>query len=122
MSSRRRQEYGQFGGEPYGCLVGDYHFDHSPRDVEILGEMSKVAAAAHAPFLTGADPSLMQMESWSELATPRDLTKIFQTPEYAAWRSLRESEEYGIGRRELMIGSLVVSATERNARPGCPSE
>ena len=87
------EEYGQFGGEPYGCLVGDYHFDHSPRDVEILGEMSKVAAAAHAPFLTGADPSLMQMESWSELANPRDLTKIFQTPEYAAWRSLRESED-----------------------------
>lgn len=87
------EEYGQFGGEPYGCLVGDYHFDHSPRDVEILGEMSKIAAATHAPFLTGADPSLMQMDSWSELANPRDLTKIFQTPEYAAWRSLRESED-----------------------------
>ncbi|WP_417689109.1 type VI secretion system contractile sheath large subunit [Roseibium sp.] len=87
------EEYGQFGGEPYGCLVGDYHFDHSPRDVEILSEMSKVAAAAHAPFLTGADPSLFQMDSWAELANPRDLTKIFQTPEYAAWRSLRESED-----------------------------
>lgn len=87
------EEYGQFGGEPYGCLVGDYHFDHSPQDVEILSEMSKVSAAAHAPFLTGADPSVMQMEGWDELANPRDLTKIFQTPEYAAWRSLRESED-----------------------------
>ena len=87
------EEYGQFGGEPYGCLVGDYHFDHSPQDVEILSEMSKVAAASHAPFLTGAEPSLMQMDSWSELANPRDLTKIFQTPEYASWRSLRESED-----------------------------
>lgn len=87
------QEYGQFGGEPYGCLVGDYHFDHSPKDVEILGEMSKIAAAAHAPFLAGADPTLLQMDSWDELANPRDLTKIFQTPEYAAWRSLRESED-----------------------------
>ena len=54
------EEYGQFGGEPYGCLVGDYHFDHSPPDVELLGEMSKVAAAAHAPFITGAEPSLFQ--------------------------------------------------------------
>ncbi len=87
------EEYGQFGGEPYGALVGDYYFDHSPRDVEILGEMSKVAAAAHCPFLTGAEPSLFQMDSWQELSNPRDLTKIFQTPEYAAWRSLRESED-----------------------------
>lgn len=87
------EEFGQFGGEPYGCLVGDYHFDHSPQDVEFLGEMSKVAAAAHAPFLTGSKPSLFQMESWAELANPRDLTKIFQTPEYASWRSLRESED-----------------------------
>jgi type VI secretion system protein ImpC len=87
------EEYGQFGGEPFGAIVGDYHFDHSPPDVELLGEMSKIAASAHAPFITGAAPTLMQMESWSELANPRDLTKIFTTPEYAAWRSLRESDD-----------------------------
>jgi type VI secretion system protein ImpC len=61
--------------------------------VELLGEMAKIAAAAHAPLITGAKPTLFQMDSWSELANPRDLTKIFQTPEYAAWRSLRESED-----------------------------
>ena len=87
------EEYGQFGGEPYGCLVGDYHFDHSPPDVELLGEIAQVSAAAHAPFIAGVDPKVMQMDSWQELANPRDLTKIFQTPEYAAWRSLRESED-----------------------------
>ncbi len=87
------EEYGQFGGEPYGCLVGDYHFDHSPPDVELLNEMSQVCAAAHAPFIAGAAPSLMQMDSWQELTNPRDLTKIFQTAEYAAWRSLREAED-----------------------------
>lgn len=87
------EEFGQFGGEPYGSLVADYHFDHSAPDVELLGEMAKVAAAAHAPLITGANPALFQMDSWSELANPRDLTKIFQTPEYAAWRSLRESED-----------------------------
>jgi len=87
------EEFGQFGGEPFGCLVGDYHFDQSAPDVELLGEMAKVAAAAHAPFITGASPTLMQMESWQELANPRDLTKIFSTPDYAAWRSLRESED-----------------------------
>lgn len=87
------EEYGQFGGHPFGCLVGDYHFDHSPPDVELLGEMSKVAAASHAPFITGAAPTVMAMDSWQELSNPRDLTKIFTTPEYAAWRSLRESED-----------------------------
>jgi len=55
--------------------------------------MSKIAAACHAPFITAAAPTLFQMESWQELANPRDLTKIFQTPEYAAWRSLRDSDE-----------------------------
>lgn len=87
------EEFGQFGGEPYGCLVGDYHFNHSAPDVELLGEMAKIAAAAHAPFITGADPSLMQFESWQELTNPRDLTKITGTPEYAAWNSLRKSED-----------------------------
>ena len=87
------EEYGQFGGEPFGCLVGDYHFDHNPPDVEFLSEISKVCAAMHAPFIAGADPGVMQMDSWNELANPRDLTKIFQTPEYAAWRSLRESDD-----------------------------
>jgi len=87
------EEYGQFGGEPFGCLVGDYYFDHSPPDVALLSEMAKISAAAHAPFIAAAGSSLMQMDSWQELANPRDLTKIFTTPEYAAWRSLRESDD-----------------------------
>ena len=87
------EEYGQFGGEPYGAIVGDYYFDHSPQDTELLTEMAQVAAAAHAPFITAAAPTLLQMDSFQELANPRDLTKIFTTPEYASWRSLRESDD-----------------------------
>jgi len=87
------EEYDQPGGEPYGCLVGDYYFDHTPPDVEMLGEIAKVAAASHSPFIAGTAPSVMQMESWSELSNPRDLAKIFTTPEYAAWRSLREADD-----------------------------
>jgi type VI secretion system protein ImpC len=86
-------EYGQLGGEPYGCLVGDYYFDHSAPDVELLSGMAQIAAASHAPFIAAAAPTTMQMDSWGELANPRDLTKIFQTPEYAAWRSMRESDD-----------------------------
>jgi type VI secretion system protein ImpC len=87
------EEYGTLGGEPFGCLVGDYYFDHSPPDVELLGEMAKTAASAHAPFIAGSSPTLFQMESWQELSNPRDLTKIFSVPEYAGWRSLRDSED-----------------------------
>src|SRR5579859_1461191 len=87
------EEYGQLGGEPYGCLVGDYHFDHTPPDVELLGQVSQIAAAAHAPFIAGAAPSVMGMESWQQLANPRDLAKVFSAPDYAAWRSLRDSED-----------------------------
>ncbi len=87
------EEYGQLGGEPISCTVGDYHFDHGPQDVELHSGMAQIAAAAHSPFIAGADPSLMQMDSWQELTNPRDLSKIFSTPQYAAWRSLRESED-----------------------------
>lgn len=87
------EEFGQFGGEPYGSLVCDYHFDHSPPDVALLTELAQVAAASHTPLITGASPTLFQMESWQELSDRRDLTKIFGTPEYAAWRSLRESDD-----------------------------
>lgn len=87
------EEYGMPGGQPYGLLVGDYAFDHTPPDVEILQGMAQVAAAGFAPFIAAASPTLMGMDSWQELSNPRDLTKIFQTPEYAAWRSLRESED-----------------------------
>jgi len=86
-------EFGTPGGEPYGCIVGDYEFDHTPPDVAIVEGMGQIAAAAHAPFVAAAAPSLMNMDSWQELGDPRDLTKIFQTAEYAPWRSLRGGED-----------------------------
>jgi type VI secretion system protein ImpC len=87
------EEYGQLGGEPYGCLIGDYYFDHGPQDVELLRGMAQVAAASHAPFIAAAAPGLLGMDGWNELANPRDLAKIYSTPDYAAWRSLRDSED-----------------------------
>jgi len=87
------EEYGQLGGEPFGVLIGDYNFDHHPHNIQMLADMAAVAAAAHVPFISAAAPSLTQMESWAELANPRDLTRIFQTPDYVAWRALRETED-----------------------------
>ncbi len=86
-------EYGTAGGEPFGCLIGDYYFNHTAPDLEILKGISQIAAAAHMPFISAADPTIMNMESWQELSNPRDITKIFGTPEYAAWRSFRESDD-----------------------------
>ena len=87
------EEFGQLGGEPYGVLIGDYEFDQRPDDVTLLSDMAMIAAAAHAPFLANAAPSLLQMDSWAEVANPRDLVRITSTPEYTAWRALREQQD-----------------------------
>ncbi len=83
---------GTLGGEPFGCLIGDYQFDHSSADVRVLRGISMVAAAAHAPFFAAAAPTLLGMDDWSEINNPHDIMSIFETPDYAAWRGLRDSE------------------------------
>jgi type VI secretion system protein ImpC len=87
------EEFGRIGGEPYGCLVGDYYFNHMPPDVSLLRDLSKIAAAAHAPFLAAADSSLLGMDAWNQLRNPRNLGALFEAPEYTAWRSLRDSDD-----------------------------
>ena len=86
-------EFGTPGGEPYGALIGDYEFSNHPEDVELLSNMSNVAAAAFAPFITASAPGMFGFESYTELSKPRDLEKIFDSIEYAKWRSFRESED-----------------------------
>jgi type VI secretion system protein ImpC len=86
-------EYGMFGGEPFGALVGDYEFTNHPQDMALLERVSNVAAAAHAPFISAAAPALFGLESFTDLGKPRDLAKIFDTVEYAKWKSFRESED-----------------------------
>ena len=87
------EEFGTPGGEPYGAMIGDFEFDHSAPDVECLRDLSKIAATAHCPFISAAGPSLLNLESWQQLGDKRDLAKIFDTAEYASWRSLRDSED-----------------------------
>lgn len=87
------EEFGTPGGEPFGSMIGDFEFDHSAPDVECLRGLSKIAATAHCPFISAAGPALLNMESWQQLGDKRDLAKIFDTAEYAAWRSLREEED-----------------------------
>mgnify|MGYP005842221613 CR=1 FL=1 len=86
-------EFGTPGGAPYGALIGDFEFTNHPDDIALLGRTASVAAAAFAPFITAADPSLLGFDSWTELTKPRDLEKIFDGVEYVQWRSFRESED-----------------------------
>jgi type VI secretion system protein ImpC len=87
------EEYGTFGGAPYASLVGDYEFSRHPEDFYLLDELSHVAASAHAPLITAAAPSLFGLESFTDIGRPRDLSKIFDTVEYAKWKSFRESDD-----------------------------
>jgi type VI secretion system protein ImpC len=87
------EEYGQLGGQPYGMLVGDYEFGRSAEDIALLKMISGVAASAHAPFVAASSSKLFGLDSWTELANPRDLAKIFDSVEYAPWKSFRDSED-----------------------------
>ena len=87
------EEFGVFGGHPFGALVGDYDFGKSGQDIELLEKMSQVAAASHAPFLTNAAPEMMNLDDFTQLDAPRDLAKVFDSTEYAKWKSFRESED-----------------------------
>ncbi|TWT32842.1 type VI secretion system contractile sheath large subunit [Blastopirellula retiformator] len=87
------EEYGQLGGQPYGLLIGDFEFSRRPEDINLLKLMSNVAAAAHAPLISAASPSLFNLDSFSDLPNPRDLAKIFEGATHTSWRSFRDSED-----------------------------
>ena len=87
------EEYGVFGGEPFGALIGDYEFGKHPQDLALLKRISQVAAAAHAPFISAADPNLFGFESFEDLSNVRDLAEIFRTRDYDKWKAFRESDD-----------------------------
>ena len=87
------EEYGIFGGAPFGALVGDYEFGKHPEDMALLEGVSHVAAQAHAPFVAAASPELLNLESFTTLDAPRDLARIFESTEFAKWKSFRQSED-----------------------------
>ncbi|MEX6500629.1 type VI secretion system contractile sheath large subunit [Pseudomonas zhanjiangensis] len=87
------EDYGTFGGHPFSVLMGDFEFGRHPQDIALLEKLSNVAAAAHAPFIAAASPRLFDMSSFTELAVPRDLAKVFESLELIKWRSFRASED-----------------------------
>jgi type VI secretion system protein ImpC len=87
------EEFGIFGGAPFAALIGDYEIGKGPEDMEFLERVAQTAAAAHAPFLTSASCDFFNLESYAQLDQPRDLSKVFDTTEYAKWKSFRQSED-----------------------------
>ncbi len=87
------EEYGTFGGAPYGALIGDYEFGNHPQDMALLESISGVAAAANAPFISAASAGMFGWDTFSEMSEVRDVSKIFDRTEYMKWRSFRESED-----------------------------
>lgn len=87
------EEFGVFGGAPFSALVGDYEIGKHPEDIELIEKVSNVAAAAHAPFLTASAADMFNLPSFADLGAPRDLSKIFDSTEYAKWKSFRQSDD-----------------------------
>jgi type VI secretion system protein ImpC len=86
-------EYDQFGGAPYGGLIGMYEFANTPKDLLWLKTIGKIAGASHAPFIAAASPKLFGCETMGEVNQLRDITGVFNTPRYAAWNAFRNSDE-----------------------------
>jgi type VI secretion system protein ImpC len=87
------EEFGVFGGAPFASFIGDYEFGKGPEDMELLERISNVASAAHAPFLSAASSDLLNLSSYTQLGAPRDIGKVFDSTEYAKWKSFRQSED-----------------------------
>ncbi len=86
-------EYDQFGGRPYGAIVGQYEFDHTPADEFWLRTMGRVAAASHSPFIGSASPKFFGCETIDELGAIKDLEGLMNHPKYGSWNKLRDSAE-----------------------------
>ena len=86
-------EYGQFGGQPYGVMIGNYDFGPGPQDMKLLQNIASVAAMSHAPFVAAAGPQFFGVEDFNALPQLKDLKSIFEGPRYTKWQSFRESED-----------------------------
>ena len=86
-------EYGQFGGNPYGTMIGNYSFGPGPQDVKLLQYAASVATMAHAPFIASAGPQFFGEDNFQRLPNLKDLKSIFEGPQYVKWNSFKESED-----------------------------
>ncbi len=86
-------EFGQFGGKPYGAIIGNLEFGPGAQDIKLLQDMASVSAMTHAPFVAAAGPAMFGCENFSQLPGLKDLSAIYEMPQFVKWNSFRESED-----------------------------
>lgn len=86
-------EYGVFGGKPYGAIFTNYEMGPGPQDMQLLQNCAAVSAMAHAPFFAAAGPQFFGGTDYSKLPSMKDLKSVFEGPQYTKWRSFRETED-----------------------------
>ncbi|WP_300671463.1 type VI secretion system contractile sheath large subunit [Desulfoluna sp.] len=86
-------EYDQYGGKPFGSIIGLHEFEHTPDDEFWLKIMGKIAAASHSPFVGSVSPKFFGCDSIEELSAIKDLEGLMNHPKYGSWSKLRDSEE-----------------------------
>jgi type VI secretion system protein ImpC len=86
-------EYGVFGGKPFGVMNMTYDFGPGAQDVEMLRKLASVASMSHCPIVANASPEFFGDASFRSLPNLKDLKAIFEGPQYARWRGFRESED-----------------------------
>lgn len=86
-------EFGQFGGQPYGAIVANYEFGPGSSDVKLLQYCASVSSMSHAPFIAAAGAHFFGLEDFSKLPDLKDLSSIFEMPQYTKWNGFRESED-----------------------------
>lgn len=86
-------EYGTFGGEPYGSMIANYYFGPGAQDVSVLQKVASIAAMSHCPFISSAGPEMFGVSDFTEMEKIKDLKAVMDGPKYAKWQSFRESED-----------------------------
>jgi len=86
-------EFGMPGGEPFGVLIGDYEVQLLPGDLETLSGISGTAAAAFAPFIAAAHPSIFDLEDFSSLERPINLQRVFEQKDHIKFRAFRDTQD-----------------------------
>ncbi len=86
-------EYGQFGGQPYGAMIGNYELGPGPQDIQLLQYIASVSNMSHAPFIAAAGPQFFGIDSYSQLPDLKDLSSILEGPQFVKWNAFRDSDD-----------------------------
>lgn len=86
-------EFGQFGGQPFGSIIGNYEFNPGPQDMKLLQSVAAISAMSHTPFIAAAGSQFFGIDSFADLPNLKDLQAVFEGPQFTKWNAFRESDD-----------------------------